>query len=617
MPRTSRIRPLWSRPSRRVWTAVAVALALAAGAAAVLRRDLWPDRSPVAAAAPAAPPRAPAAPPPVPPAGRPGDIAITGRVFDAAQQRPVDGALVVFRGAAGDVTAVTRRDGAYALRLAPGTYHPLVRGRDIMSIGRRDPSRVPDPPPAELAGFPDEALLPTLLAARDTDGVDLAVVRSGSVSGRVLDRAGQPVGGAVVYAAGGAHRPALGTDIATSADDGTFELQLPPGVYELAASHPRFAGIASPPRARHAVGPGTHATTTLILAAGCIISGRVIGPDGAPVGDGALELQLGLGDAAFAPSGRVDADGAFRWATTADDDVGLRAWPWKAPPSAVQRFRCRDGARFDNVEFAVPDLRPDLAGTLVDRAGRPVRYSFLDLRPLDPDGIAQQERTDEAGRWEVHSLPPGRYRITARAPGGVATATVVSPHDRIRLELGGTGRLEGATPQLPAGAFELALDKCIVAGQSIPLPQSRRLVTVTGGRFTVDDLPACELDFSAIWHGRPVSQHAAIPPGGTARIELPIGEPRDKTIHGVVRDASGQPVVGAAVVAARPDDDTHTTAAMTDAAGNYTLRATSGATLRASAHGQVGEARVGGASIDAEQVDLVLGESASTDAPAR
>jgi hypothetical protein len=347
------------------------------------------------------------------------------------------------------------------------------------------------------------------------------------------------------------------------------------------------------------------------------VSGRVIGPDGAPAGDGALELQRGPGDATFVPSGWIDADGIFRWATTADDEVGLRAWPWKAPPSAVQRFRCRDGERFDGVEFALPDRHPDLAGVLVDRAGRPVSFSFVDLRPLEPDGIAQQERTDEAGRWEVHSLPPGHYRITARAAGGVASATVVSPNSNVRLELGGTGRLEGATPRLASGSFELALDTCLVGNKQLPLPQSRRIVTVTGGRFAVDDLPACELGFSTIWRGRPVEQHAAIPAGGTAQIELPIGEPRDKTVHGIVRDAAGQPVAGAAVVATRPDDVTHTTAAMTDAAGAYTLRAASGATLRASAHGQVSEAQVGGANIDAEQVDLVLGEHADDDTPAR
>jgi hypothetical protein len=591
------------------WLAAAVALAIAVG---VIVGLCVPGAPP---AGPAASP-APASTPPAAPHGSPaGDVAITGRVFEAPRQRPVGDVEVVFRGAAGDVTATTGRDGSYALRVAPGSYRAFVRGGGVMSIGGRDRPRIPDLPPAELAGVLDEALLTAVVAVRDTDGVDLAVVRGGSIAGRVLDLAGQPVGGAVVYAVGGAHRPALGTDITTSADDGGFELRLPPGVFDLAVSHPQFAGIASPNLNRYTIGPGTRADATLVVAAGCIVSGRVIGPGGAPAGDGALELQRGPGEAAFVPTGRIDADGAFRWATTDDDEIALRAWPWKAPPSAVQRFRCHDGARFDGVEFVLPDRRPDLAGVLVDRAGRPVRFAFVDLRPLKPGGIAQQERTDEAGRWEVHSLPPGPYRVTARAAGGVASTTIVSPRNGIRLELRGTGRLEGTTPRLASGGFELVLDSCVADGELIPLPQSRRLVTVTGGRFAVDDLPACELGFSAIWHGRPIAQHVAVPAGDTARIELPIGELTDKTVLGVVRDADGQPVARAVVIATWPEDDAHTAAAMTDADGGYTIRAVSGATLRASARGQVGEARVGGANIDAEQVDLVLGESAD-DAPA-
>src|SRR3954470_1835653 len=192
-----------SSPSRWAWAAVAVALAVAAVTAAVLRdRGAPPGGSPGAAAAQAAPAASPAAPPPAPPAGPPGAVAITGRVFEAAQQRPVGDVEVVFRGAAGEVTATTRRDGGYALRVAPGSHRAFVRGGGAMSIGRRPPPRVPAPPPAELAGVPDEALMTAVVAARDTDGVDLAVVRGGSVAGRVLDRAGQPIGGAVVYAVG-------------------------------------------------------------------------------------------------------------------------------------------------------------------------------------------------------------------------------------------------------------------------------------------------------------------------------------------------------------------------------------------------------------------------------
>ena len=257
--------------------------------------------------------------------------------------------------------------------------------------------------------------------------------------------------------------------------------------------------------------------------------------------------------------------------------------------------------------FQLPDRRPDMEGVLVDKAGRPIGFAFVDLRALEPGGINQQERTDETGRWEVYSMPPGRYRVSAQTAAGVASTTVVSPRDGVRLELGGTGRLEGTTPRLAGGAFELALESCVVDGELILLPPAPRLVSVTGGRFSVGDLPACELTLSASWHGRPVAQHVAIPAGGTARIELPLGPPRKKTVHGVVRDAAGQPVSGAAVSVAQGDDAAQAAAVVTDAAGGYTLRASSGATLRASAQGKVGSGRVGGANVDSEQVDLVIG----------
>lgn len=611
---TRRSRTWLSFRSRWSWVAAAGALAIAAGIVVALR-----PRGAAPASATAAPP-----PRPAPPAARPGgDVVLRGRVIELRSKRPTGGVEVVFRGAAGDATATTRPDGTYALRIAPGSYRAFVRGGGVMGVTVSERARVPGPPPAEIAGVLDEALLTSVVAAHDLDGVDFVVIREAILAGHVVDQAGHPVGGAVVYATA-ALRPVLATDAAVSSDDGSFELRLPLGHVDLAVSHPRFAGIAGGIRTRYTLAPGDHLTATLTLASGCIVSGRVIGPGGEPVGDGAIELQRGPGETAFIPAGRIDPDGTFRWTTVVEDEVALRAWPWKSPPSPVQRFRCRDGARFDGVQFTLPEQRPDLEGVLVDSAGRPVRFTFIDVRALDPDGISQQERTDEQGRWDVHDLPPGRYRITARAAGGVVSTTVVSPRDALRLELGGTGRLEGTTPRIARGSFELALGRCVVDGEPIWLGgQPRRLVAVTGGRFAVDDLPACELDFVAFWNGRQLEQHAAIPPGGTAQIELPVGELRDKTVRGVVRTASGEPIAGIAVTAVRPDRAPDADAGardavtLTDATGRYTIQAVSGATLRASAHGEFGEARVGGANIDAEQVDLVLGQLAGDDAPAR
>jgi hypothetical protein len=546
----------------------------------------------------------PGAPPEI---ARDGDVTVTGKVIDVGQQQPVAGVEVVFRGAAGENTAMTGRDGAYSIRIAAGAYRAFVRDDTVLSIGRPDLVRLPTLPSSETAGIPDEALMATVVARDDVDGVDLNVVRGGVVNGRVVDRAGRPVAGAVLRARGNSMRPTLATDVAESDTSGAFELRLPAGSFTLDVSHARFAGIETAAEARLAVEPGAHLRATITVVAGCVIAGRVVGHDGKPASDGAIERRWGDGAADFMPAGRIDPDGRFRWVTTDEVDVTLRAWPWKAPPSPGRRFSCRDGARFEDVVFQLPERRPDIEGVLVDKAGAPVAFAFVDLGPLDPGGIAQQERTDAKGHWEVYSMPPGRYRVSAQAEGrGVAVATIVSPRDGVRLELGGTGRIEGTTTRLTAGSFELIGGACGEGATMVPVPQSRRLVTVRGGRFTVDDLPACELTFGVSWRGKIAQQRLTIPSGGTAHLELDLGPPRAKTVRGVVRDGAGAAVAGATVTASYHGKAD--AVVRTDAAGAYTVKTYSGATVRATAPGRVGYGQVGAANVDAEQVDVVLGD---------
>jgi hypothetical protein len=285
-----------------------------------------------------------------------------------------------------------------------------------------------------------------------------------------------------------------------------------------------------------------------------------------------------------------------------------------SPPSPARRFACRDGAHFDDVVFRLPDNGPDIAGVLVDHAGESVGFAFVDFAPLDPGGIAQQERTDATGHWEVYNMPPGRYRATASVEGrGIATQVVVSPRDGVRLELGGTGRLEGTTTRLARGSFEFMLGSCVDASGMIPLPQSRRLVSVSGGRFTIDDLPACELSFAVISQGRTGVDRVVIPAGGVAHFELDLGPPRAKTVRGVVRDHTGKALAGALVTASyqtgqtgeAPGEAPGATTARTDDAGAYSLKTFSRASLRATAPGLVGFAQVGGANVDSEQVDII------------
>lgn len=448
-------------------------------------------------------------------------VRITGRVIELRDQAPVGGVEVVFRGAAGELTTTADARGAYAITVAAGAYRAFVRDDQVLSVGRASLVRVPGMPDPEVASAPDEALMTLVVADQDSDGIDLSVVRGGIVTGRVVDRGGRPIAGAIVRARGGL-RPALASDLAETDRDGGFELRLPAGRALLDASHPRFAGIADPATTILAIAPGDHLRPTLVLTAGCVISGRVVRADGTPAGDGALERQLEPGR--FGLVGRVAERGAFRWATADAAEITLRAWPWKSAPSAARTFRCEDGARFDDVVFTLGADPPDLSGLLVDATGAPVPHAYLDLAPLSPGGIGQQERSDDQGRWAVYRVPPGRYRVTAQADGlGVATEVVVAPHAELRLALGGTGRLEGTTHA--TGSLELLLGACRDADGVTGLPPSHRLVAIRDGHFTVDDLPACDLQLAALWHGQTTASHALIPAGGTGHLALDFTPP--------------------------------------------------------------------------------------------
>jgi len=437
----------------------------------------------------------------------------------------------MFRGAAGDVFAPTQSDGTYSIALPAGTYRVAVRGESVMSVGLADRMRLPELPSSEIAGVPDEALMLRLDAATDLEGVDLEVVATWKIFGRVLNPDGMPLPGTVVRAdvdtaqvvaspIAPTLRPVLGTDSAVTDRDGKFLLRVPPGEYSFAAYHPKF-GIVHDVDQETVNGAIEH---TIFLARGCIVSGRVVDALGQPAGDGAIELQSDFSENDFGPTGRVEADGTFRWVTNATTPVTLRAWPWASPPSATETLACTDGAVFDKVELKLPEAAPDLEGVLVDAGGELVPFAYLDVSPLDLGGVGQQERTDGEGTWRVYRVRAGRYAVRAHAMGrGFVAETVRSPGRGIKLVLPGVGRLEGTTTVLETGSFALTRIVCEDARREVPRALDRRLVVVRGGRFVVEDLPACNLTAIASWHDQHVVVAVTIPPNGTAITELALG----------------------------------------------------------------------------------------------
>jgi hypothetical protein len=550
-------------------------------------------------------------------AARPATVSVSGMVFDREARNPVAEVEVVLRGEHGDITARTRADGTFALAVVPGDYRAFVRDARVLSVGTRGRERLRSGARAELAGAEDEQLIPIVTIDSDITGLELAVTAGALINGIVHDPDGEPIENVVLHAVPiesistgtlptvgppiarrQAARPVLGTDTVISDASGRFVLRVPAGRYEVIADHASYAGVGG--IAELELDAGTRHDMIVTLARGCIISGRVVGIGGAPPHDGALEARADF--RSFGPSNRVLPDGTFRWTTTERQSVTLRAWPWKSPPSPSRTFDCHSGARYADVVLRVGNSPPDLAGTIVDANGDPVPLAYLDIIPLDRGNSGQQERADAAGNWHVYDLPAGRYQIAAHVPGrGVVTTMVVAPRSDVTLQLGGTGRISGTISEPVDGAFELTLDHCGPDGE---LDESARLVAVRGGRFSIDRVPACTLNFTARWRDHVVTDRVVVEPERTAYVELALGRSRDKTVVGIVRDASGKAVRGARVTAVV--DDHEATTVRTDDSGWFTLHTQSGAQLVAGDGKHVGRANVGRANVAREQVDLVL-----------
>ena len=425
-----------------------------------------------------------------------GLVQITGSVVDRLSKDHVGEVEVVFRGVGGEQSTIAGADGSYRIELEPGAYRAFVRDESVLSIGFPVEERLPGFPDLDAIGVPDETAMPLVIAQSDLEDVDLFVLRGGMIYGRVRDAANRPVAHAMVRAfqADKRMKPALGSDVAETDADGNYELRLPAGEWWLELNHARYAGIEEEVSAILSAGDKLERSLTVVV--GCVITGKVVAASGTPAGDGALELGF---DGTFSPAGRILADGTFRFTTTGEQEIRLRAWPWKSPPSSEQRFECREGARFATT-FQIPSRGADISGTLVDERGTPVPMAFFDLEPLDEGGLSQQERSGADGTWGVFAMPAGRYQLTAYAPGrGVISTEVTSPSSGVRLQLGGTGTIEGVAKGVKTGSFELVIAGCTVDWNRIKITEASRLVSVRDGKFTLDGLPACDLTASAKW----------------------------------------------------------------------------------------------------------------------
>ncbi len=537
-----------------------------------------------------------------------GLVRVTGAVVDAASGKPVPDVEVVFSDGQSEATTQSDLAGRYSIDVRAGHYRPFVRAAGMISVGESPRERLPGRPRTDQIAASRLEIAPDLAVYTNLSGADLEVVRAGVIAGRVFDRAGHPIAGALVRATpsdGHELRPVLGTDVAETDLDGTFQLELGEAHYVVEAFHDRYGATESNPTI--ALVAGDTATADLTMIAGCVVSGRVIRADGGDAGDGALERAWSSdADSGFYPNGAFEDDGGFRWTSIEEGDVTLRAWPWKAPPSLARTFACRDGARYDDVVFTIPNLGADLVGSIETAGGAPAARAFVDIVGMSDGTMNQQERADDLGRWEVFALPPGTYQVTAYVAGeGAVSAIVTSPGSGGTLRLSGTGSLVGRAAGISDGTFTLTVNSCATAHTTVS-PRSRHLVTVRGGSYRADGLPACAMRGEVSNRTRKRGFEATIEAGGVATLDLDLAPPRAKTVSGVVRDDAGRPIEGASVTVLSGDLGDSSASTTTDVDGRFAVDAHGGDVIMFGHHQGTSELPVGDDDPDHRQVDITL-----------
>lgn len=216
----------------------------------------------------------------------------------------------------------------------------------------------------------------------------------------------------------------------TTRDDGTFELLLLGGEYEL------FARTSSGSSRSRRVSVPLRGLVDVDFAFGaCSVRGRIVDAD--QHGVGGMQLSLSSGNASY--------DGWNNSSLVSADD-GSFAFDGLDPGRfelyvTNDRRRTEGGARWGSQALPEIELTAEapsreitvlvqkaagVKGVVLDASGRPVQRAWLSaLGPLGSRRPSSMGMSDEHGRFEMNDLVPGRCAIVARSRDGVSRPSVV------------------------------------------------------------------------------------------------------------------------------------------------------------------------------------------------
>lgn len=403
--------------------------------------------------------------------------ALAGTVADRASGQPIPGARLLFDPGVlgpGAETVAVGGDGRFAVAgLRAGTVRVVAEA----------PGYVPATGLGQAGGG---ALLAILLD------------RAATLSGVVLDEAGEPVAGAEleVLAEGVELAPAFAGGIALAASDNL-------GVTIGAVPKIPISGSGSP--------------LTLL--------------------GGALGGGAGLG-------WRSGPDGSFEIAPVAPGRVRVMAHHPELSPGETRPLELGAGARVDGLRITL-EAGGMLFGEVRDADDRPAAGVAIELS-LDAGELRRTTVSDHAGRFQLGPVR-GAGVVVAHPPGepAVQAEVEIGPNEDVPVVLRLSGATASITGEVRGGAGQPLVSTVVrvqVPGAEPPI--LRTAVTDARGRFAVEGLPqrTCRLE---IEHPDHAPFAIDIVPGGPL-VEVELAE--GARVLAEVRDAlTGKPLAGALV----------------------------------------------------------------------
>jgi Carboxypeptidase regulatory-like domain len=414
-----------------------------------------------------------------------------------------------------------------------------------------------------LEGIPRGAMAlvaraPGFARARRTDvragaTIELFLFAGATLSGTVRDDAGQPVKAALVRAEG--DQPWNAPPAERTDERGEFALAgVSPGDYTVVAQQ----GGRAPGIAATVVEPETEATVSLTVSDGGYVTGRIVDPEGRPLAGRARLLafeERGLPSfAADLLTVEARADGTFALGPLPLGALGISV---SAPRHTQRLVDASVPATGRAVDLGDVALDPGLAirGRVRDREGAGIEGATVRAlgRDVPVESVPEAESGPE-GRFDLGGLRPGRYRVSASAPGRAGTSVPAEAGGEpieIVMDLGGAiaGRVVDADDAPAEGAEVFAEDRGDAAG---PSSYAQGRADEGGGRFLLSDVAPGTYTLEVRAEGQGVA--------GLSGVRVAAGRPTDVgtltlgrggVFRGVVVDGEGRGIPGATVNAER------------------------------------------------------------------